>query len=159
MASPLIEQGNRLIRSWPIIWNWTCLSVRTVYTYLDMGLFTARNIDLKRKVKFRPRKFHKTQINDRTVFMNRTYTDFSELHLSRFTEMDTVHSSRESNKVLLTFFFSEEKLFLAFLMNCCTIGAVRLVFDHSLFAVTIFHFFLCRSLLYLTFKVFTFYCR
>lgn len=43
--------------------------------------------------------------------------------------MDTVHSSRESRKTLLTFFFTKEKLFLAFLMNRCTEGAVRLVFD------------------------------
>ena len=31
------------------------MSVRSVYTYLDMGILTARNIDLKRKVKFKPR--------------------------------------------------------------------------------------------------------
>ncbi len=43
--------------------------------------------------------------------------------------MDTVHSSRESNKTLLTFFFTKEKLFLAFLLNRCTKGAVRLIFD------------------------------
>lgn len=35
-------------------------------------LFTARNVDLKRKVKFKLRKCHKTQISDRTVFINRT---------------------------------------------------------------------------------------
>jgi hypothetical protein len=44
--------------------------------------------------------------------------------------MDTVHSSRESKKTLLTFFFPKEKLFLTFLMNRCTKGTVRLVFDH-----------------------------
>ena len=128
VVSPLIEQGQS---PYQIVTNHPerDLSVRTVYTYLDMGLFTARNIDLKRKVKFRPRKCHKTQIKDRTVFVNRTYADFLELHISRFTQMDTVHSSRESDKVLLTFFFTEEKLFLAFLMNRCTKGAVRLVFD------------------------------
>ncbi len=43
--------------------------------------------------------------------------------------MDTVHSSNESKKVLLTFFVKQEKLFLAFLMNRCTKGAVRAVFD------------------------------
>ena len=43
--------------------------------------------------------------------------------------MDTVHSSRDSKKTLLTFFFTKEKLFLAFLMNRCTECAVRLVFD------------------------------
>lgn len=43
--------------------------------------------------------------------------------------MDTVHSSKESKKALLTFFFTEEKLFLAFLINRCSAGAVRAVFD------------------------------
>ena len=46
-----------------------------------------------------------------------------------FVEMDTVHSSRESNKTLLTLFFTQEKLFLAFLLNRCTKEAVRLIFD------------------------------
>jgi IS30 family transposase len=100
-----------------------------MYSYIDQGLFCARNVDLKRKVKFKARKCHKTQITNRSVFINRTYDDFKELGLSSFTEMDTVHSSRESNKTLLTFFFTGEKLFLAFLMNRCTKGAVRLVFD------------------------------
>ena len=128
IVSPLIQQGQS---PYQIVTNHPELemSVRTVYTYMNMGLFTARNIDLKRKVKFKSRKCHKTQITNRPVFVNRTFADFSELHLSRFTEMDTVHSSRESDKVLLTFFFTEEKLFLAFVMNRCTKGAVRLVFD------------------------------
>lgn len=128
IVSPLIQQGQS---PYQIVTNHPELemSVRTVYTYMNMGLFTARNIDLKRKVKFKSRKCHKTQITNRSVFVNRTFAYFSELHLSRFTEMDTVHSSRESDKVLLTFFFTEEKLFLAFVMNRCTKGAVRLVFD------------------------------
>ena len=57
------------------------------------------------------------------------YSDFLALGLDNWTEMDTVHSSRESKRVLLTFFIRREKLFLAFLMNRCTKGAVRLVFD------------------------------
>lgn len=105
------------------------MSVRTMYTYLDKGVFSARNIDLKRKVRFKPRKCRKTQITDRSVFTNRLYQDFRSLGLSAFVEMDTVHSSRESKKTLLTLFFTKEKLFLAFLMNRCTKGAVRLVFD------------------------------
>lgn len=108
------------------------MSVRSVYTYIDKGLFTARNVDLKRKPKFRPRKVHKTQITDRSVFANRTYADFLMVdpdRMERTAEMDTVHSSRESKKVLLTFYLRKEKLFLAFLMNRCTSGAVRAVFD------------------------------
>lgn len=105
------------------------MSVRTMYTYLDKGIFTARNIDLKRKTRFKPRKCHKTQITDRAAFTNRLYRDFCSLELPAFVEMDTVHSSRESKKTLLTMFFTKEKLFLAFLMNRCTKGSVRLVFD------------------------------
>ena len=128
VISPLIEQGQspyQIVTNHPEL----DMSVRTVYTYLNQGLFTARDIDLKRKVKFKPRKCHKTQITDRSVFNGRTYSDFQALELLRFSEMDTVHSSRESKKTLLTFFFPQEKLFLAFLMNRCTKGAVRLVFD------------------------------
>ena len=44
--------------------------------------------------------------------------------------MDTVHSSRESGKTLLTFYFTRQKLFLAFLVCRCTKGSVRLAFDH-----------------------------
>lgn len=128
ILSPLIEQGQspyQIITNYPEL----DMSVRTVYSYLEQGLFTSRNIDLKRKVKFKPRKCHKTQITDRSVFINRTYNDFQALELSHFVEMDTVHSSHESKKTLLTFFFTQEKLFLVFLMNRCTKGSVHLVFD------------------------------
>lgn len=128
IISPLIEQGQspyQIVTNHPEL----DLSVRTVYSYLDQGLFTARNIDLKRKVKFKPRKCHKSQITNRTVFINRNYQDFQALQLPFCTEMDTVHSSRESKKTLLTFFFTREKLFLAFLMNSCTEGAVHRVFN------------------------------
>ena len=126
IITPLIEQGQS---PYQILTNHPELemSVRSMYTYIDKGLFTARNIDLKRQPKFKPRKCHKTQIKDRTVFINRTYADFRSLDIQAhsFVEMDTVKSSRDSQRTLLT----EEKLFLAFLLNRCTKGAVRAVFD------------------------------
>jgi len=128
VITPLIYQGQspyQIITNHPEL----DMSVRTLYSYLDNGIFTARNIDLKRKVKFKPRKVHKTQIKDRTVFNGRMFTDFQSLGLDYFTEMDTVHSSQESKRVILTFFLTREKLFLAFIMNRCTKGAVKLIFD------------------------------
>ena len=128
IISPLIEQGQspyQILTNHPEL----DMSVRSMYTYIDKGLFTAKNIDLKRQAKFKPRKCHKTQITDRSVFNNRTYSDFGLLKLDSFVEMDTVHSSRESNKTLLALFFTQEKLFLAFLLNRCTKRAVRLIFD------------------------------
>ena len=47
------------------------MSVRTLYSYLEDGTLTARNIDLKRKVKFKPRKVHKSQIKERAIFEGR----------------------------------------------------------------------------------------
>ena len=86
------------------------MSVRSMYTYIDKGLFTARNVDLKRQTKFKPRKYHKTQIKDREVFTNRTYADFCSLELNSYVQMDTVKSSRDSKKTLLTMIFTKEKL-------------------------------------------------
>lgn len=128
VISPLIEQEQspyHILISHPEL----DMSVHTMYSYLNQVLFSAQDIDLKRKVRFKPRKCHKTQITNQTVFTNRLYRDFCNLKLSSYVEMDTVHSSRESKKTLLTLFFTKEKLFLAFLMNRCTEGAVRLVFD------------------------------
>lgn len=128
IITPLIDQGQspyQIVANHPEL----NLSVRSVYNYLDMGLLTARNVDLKRKVKFKPRKVHKSQISDRRVFNGRTYADFQQLHLESFVEMDTVHSAVGSSKTLLTFFFTREKLFLALLMNRNTEGSVRLVLD------------------------------
>lgn len=105
------------------------LSVRTMYQYIELGLLTGRNIDLKRKVKFKARKCHKTQITDREVFVGRLYSDFLQLPPAHIVEMDTVKSSKESKKCILTFYFRDEKLFLAYLLNRCTQGAVRAVFD------------------------------
>jgi len=100
------------------------MSVRTIYSYLDQGILSARNIDLERKVKFKPRKCHKSQIRVRSVFANRTYADFQDLPLDSWMEMDTVLSSKDSRTALLTFFFKQEKLFLAFLLNRNTKGAI-----------------------------------
>src|SRR5699024_11288703 len=128
IISPLIEQGQspyHILANHPEL----DMSVRTLYSYLDQGLFTARNIDLKRKVLFKPRKCHKTQITDRAVFTNRLYRDFCSLALTSYVQMDTVHSSRESKKNLLTMFFTKEKLFHSLFMNSFNKFDVRLVFD------------------------------
>ena len=128
IVTPLVSQGQS---PYQIICNHPELdmSVRTLYSYIDQGVLCTRNVDLKRKVKFKPRKCHKTQIRIREVFVNRLYSDFVSLGLEKWVEMDTVHSCRGCNRVLLTFFFTREKLFLAFIIDRCTPGAVRLVFD------------------------------
>jgi IS30 family transposase len=142
LISPLIYQGQspyQIAANHPELE----MSVRTIYSYIAQGLFTARNVDLKRQVKFKPRKCHKTQINDRSVFMERTHADFLLLDAAdqeNCVEMDTVISSRESRKCLLKFFFRKQKLFLAFLLNRKTEGAVRAVFDRMKRSLTTYDF-------------------
>ncbi len=128
IITPLLEQGQspyQILIGHPELG----LSVRTMYQYIEMGLLSGRNIDLKRKVKFKARKCHKTQITNREVFIGRLYSDFLQLPPTHIVEMDTVKSSRDSKKCILTFYFRDEKLFLAYLLNRCTKGAVRAVFD------------------------------
>lgn len=128
VVSPLIWQGQspyQIVVEHPEL----DLSVRSIYQYIELGLLTGRNVDLKRKVKFKPRKGHKTQITNREVFSGRLYSDFQQLAPTHVVEMDTVKSSRDSKKCILTFYFRDEKLFLAYLLNRCTKGAVRAVFD------------------------------
>lgn len=106
------------------------ISVKTLYNYIDQNLLLTRNVDLKRKVKFKSRKCHKTQITNREVFIGRTYRDFIDDHIDEcdFWEMDTVMSARGSLKCILTLYFPECELLIARLMNRCTPGAVKLEF-------------------------------
>lgn len=130
MVTPLIEQGQSpymILTNHPELG----LSVTTLYTYIDQGILLTRNIDLKRKVKFKKRKCHTTQILNREVFIGRTYADFRETHSDEmdFWEMDTVKSGQGSTKCILTIYFPQIEFLIGRLMNRCTEGAVRLEFE------------------------------
>lgn len=107
------------------------LSVTTLYNYINQGVLLSRNIDLKRKVKFKQRKTHTTQIHNREVFIGRSYSDFKNTHADEldFWEMDTVKSGRGSLKCILTLYFPQFEFLIGRLMNRCTAGAVRLEFE------------------------------
>lgn len=68
----------------------------TMYKYIDLGIFTARNIDLPRKVKYRKRKNtnEKKQRRETQIRKGRTYEDFKEYICKNpdysIVEMDTV---------------------------------------------------------------------
>lgn len=129
-VTPLIAQGQSpyiILTNHPEL----AMSVKTFYNYLDKGVLLSRNIDLKRKVKFKTRKCHKSQIENREVFINRTYADFLASHADEldFVEMDTVKSAKGSLKCILTLYFPQMELLIGRLMNRCTEGAVKLEFN------------------------------
>lgn len=130
IVRPLVEQGQS---PYMILTNHPELdmSVKTLYNYINQGVLLTRNVDLKRKTKFKPRKCHKKQIINRAVFEGRTYNDFKALELGPddFAEMDTVLSARGSLKCILTIYFPDTELLVARLLQRCTPGAVRMAVD------------------------------
>ncbi len=103
--------------------------MKGLYNYINQGVLLVRDIDLKRKVKFKPRKCRREKGIDREAFIGRTHADFQALSPSHFCEMDTVLSARGSEKCILTFYLPETELLTARILNRRTKGAVRAAFD------------------------------
>jgi len=133
LVSPLVLKGQSIAHIYENHKAEISCSERTLYKYIDQNLFSARNIDLPRKVKYKPRKKASAPSSIPVVNrIGRTYEDFltyledhPELSV---VEMDTVHGTR-SGKVLLTLFFRSCSLMLVFLMDACTTKCVNEVMN------------------------------
>lgn len=132
VVSPLIRQGHSPAM---ILMNHPELEVseKTIYNYIERGYMSTVNLDLKRKVKYKLRKCHKTEISDKGIFEGRTYKDFQELLKIHpdipVVEMDTVVGCEGSKKVFLTLYFRSCKCLLIFLMPDKSAASVKAVFD------------------------------
>ena len=109
------------------------LDERTIYNYIDAGLFSVGNIDLPRKVVYRKRKGKKPVRVDKQCHIGRTYEDYQQYKEENpdvaVVEMDSVESSRDSSKVLLTLHFCSCNLMLAFLRDANTARSVTDIFN------------------------------
>ena len=123
LVTPLLRKGQPLTH---ICASHTELPVsqRTLYNYLEAGILSAGNLDLRRKVGYRPRKkkYEPTQaFLDQKYREGRSYDDFlqyMEKHPGTpYVEMDTVKGVRERGKRMLTMLFVENNLMLIFLMR------------------------------------------
>lgn len=109
------------------------VSERTLYNYIDAGIFSARNIDLPRKVRFKPRKTVNDSFKvDRSCRIGRTYKDYME-YMENFpdapvVQMDTVEG-KKGGKVLLTLHFLNSSFMLIFLRDRNTSASVSEIFD------------------------------
>lgn len=98
------------------------VSLRTLYNYIDAGMFKVRNIDLRRKVGYKPRRKQQHQVEYRkTGFrIGRTYEDFQkymESHPnSSVVQMDTVVGTRAKGQRILTMLFLKTSVMLMFLI-------------------------------------------
>ena len=95
------------------------VSERTLYTYINSGLFTARNIDMPRTVRMRPRKnVSKTLKVDKACRVGRDFSAFQK-YMEQYPDaairqIDSVEGVK-GGSVLLTIHFVEQELQLAFL--------------------------------------------
>lgn len=101
---------------------------RTIYNYIDNGIFTVRNIDLPRKIRYSIRKQKKDSFKvDKQCRIGRNYGDFCSYMLEHpdtpVTQMDSVEG-RKGGKVLLTLHFTIPQLMLAFLRDANTSQSV-----------------------------------
>ena len=102
------------------------ISERSIYTYIDGGVFNLKNIDLPRKVRYRVRKKQAEPRIDRHCREGRTYEDYIAYikeNPSAIVQMDT-EKGGISGKVLLTLHFVTCKFMIAILRDANTSKSV-----------------------------------
>lgn len=121
IVSPLLKKGQSLHHIAIHHADQLMKSERTLYSYVNNGLFSARNIDMPRTVRMRPRKAQPKVLKvDKTCRLGRDFqcfTKFKEEHPDiPVRQMDSVEGTK-GGAVLLTIHFVEQELQLAFLRS------------------------------------------
>lgn len=110
-------------------------SIPTLYHYIDLGVLSLCNLDLPKKVKYKPRKTDKDKKNKRelALLIGRKYDDYVNFFLehANYTvcEMDTVIGTQDSSKVLLTILIVKTNFMLIRLMDKKNVECVNKEFD------------------------------
>src|SRR5665648_2784 len=133
IISPLIRNGQSIHHICSSNRDVIMCSDKTLYNYVDYNLFSARNLDLPRKVKYRPRKKSPGHFKvDKSCRIGRTYEDFllfmKEHPDTPIVEMDSVEGVK-GGKVLLTLHFLGPQFMLAFIRNANTSQSVIDTFE------------------------------
>ena len=133
IISPLIMKGQSLHHICINHADEIMFDERTLYNYVDTGIFTARNIDMPRVVRMGRRKKIKDRFKvDKKCRIGRTYQDFLKFMQEHpglpVVEMDTLEG-RIGGKVLLTLHFTVPQLMLAFIRDANTSQSVIDIFN------------------------------
>ncbi len=132
-VTPLILQGQSIHQIYINYADTLMCSEKTLYNYIDQGFFDARNIDLPRKVRYRPRKKKQEFKVDRGCYIGRSYTEYQQ-YLVKNPEVNTVQMDTVigtvGGKVLLTIHFTDTNFMLAYLREANTSQSVIDVFDY-----------------------------
>lgn len=121
LVSPLILKGHSIAHIYASHAHSIPCSQRTLYEYIDQGLLSVANLDLRRKVRYKKRKkVANTPCNYR-YRQGRTYEDFI-LHTgmnpdANIAEMDTVEGKKGEGKVLLTIYLRYFRFMMIFILD------------------------------------------
>lgn len=132
LISPLILKGQSINHICANNKDSLMVSESTIYRLVDYNVFTARNVDLPRKVRYSKRRTKKSYKVDKSCRIGRTYQDylaFCEKHPDLpITQMDSVEGTK-GGKVLLTIHFVKTELMLAFLRDSNDSQSVLDIFE------------------------------
>lgn len=106
LVSPLILKGQSIAHIYSYHSEEIKCSRRTLYSYVGKSVLTARNLDLRRKVRYKPRKkTTQSSIMNRAFRQGRGYEDFQKLlkenPVAPVVEMDTVEGKKAARCFLL----------------------------------------------------------
>ena len=132
--SPLIKKGQSIHHICSTNQSEIMFSEKTIYNYIDAGIFSARNIDLPRKVSYKPRtSSHDSFKIDKSCRIGRTYSDFLSFLEGcpdcPVVQIDSVEG-RKGGKVLLTIHFVKCEFMLAFIRDRNTAASVFDIFEN-----------------------------
>lgn len=137
LISPLLKRGQSLAHIYAHHGHEIPCSRRTLYNYIDKGVFTAKNIDLRRRVRYKckeRKKGTRISLSARKFRIGRTYDDFCAFLKGNpgisVVELDTVEGGRGNSKqTFLTMLFRSCSLMIIFLLEEKTQECVIEVFD------------------------------
>lgn len=137
VVSPLLKKGQSLHHISIYHADEVMKSERTLYKYVNSGLFSARNLDMPRVVRMRPRKTKPASLKvDKSCRVNRTYNDY-QIYLANnpdtpVCQIDSVEGIK-GGAVLLTVHFVKQELQLAFLRKANDSQSVIDIFERLYF--------------------------
>ena len=132
IVRPLLKKGQSLEHIWQKHHLEMPVSFRTFYRYVNLGVLDVINLDLPRKVRYRPRKKGAAAVPFKPNLLGRTYGDFKELPSERqwsAVEMDCVVPGRGGQKAILTLHLRRLCFQLMILMPAHTAGCVKEALD------------------------------
>ena len=132
-VSPLVKNGQSVHHIAVNNRDEICYSEKTLYKYVNNGLLDAKNLDMPRVVRFKPRRGQKPNLKvDRTCRIGRTIEDYKLFRKDYpeipVAELDSVEGIK-GGAVLLTVHFVPAKLQLAFLRETNSSKSVTAIFE------------------------------